>query len=191
MAYELCRSVAFEAAYRDARVNPDELWAVLETVDDLAPQVVVDVGSPAAVWWAWWSLGVRLVGVTDAPVPPGDAFTGSVLPAQVVELVGDRRDPAVRLRVVDQLAGVPADVLVLDARAGEEEIRADFTSYAPLVRDGGLVLVHGIADPARPGAAKFWAGLHDPGHTRELVGARNPAGYGVVEIHGRDREDHG
>jgi hypothetical protein len=187
---ELCRDVAFEAVRRGARVSPHELWAALEAVDDLRPRTVVDVGSGAAVWWAWWALGVQVVGVAPTPVEPGPAFGRPRLPEGVVEIVGDRRDRGTVQRVSDQLAGHGADAVVLSAAAAEEECRADFHTYGPLTRPGGLVLVQGIADPGRPGVAQFWSGLA-PDHTRELVGTEQPIGFGVVEIHGKEQSSHG
>lgn len=189
MSAELCQDIAFEAARRSARVNPDELWAALERVDDLGPKLVVDLWSEPAVWWAWWSLGARVIGVASCPVQP-HRFGPGLIPSAVTEIVGDPRDPATRLRVADQVAGADVDVLVLGGPESEDGARANFHSYAPMVREGGLVLVHGIADESLPGIGRFWSGL-DSDERTELIGSADPDGYGVVEIHGRESADHG
>lgn len=189
VAAELCREVAVEAASRGRRINPSELWVALEHVDDLQPRLIVDLGSEPAVWWAWWSLGAELIGVSPSPVQPQHGFSGTRLPESVTELVGEPSDAATRQRVADQVAERPVDVLVLGGLAGEDAVRWCYHAYAPLVRDGGLVLVQGIEDPAYPGIGKFWSGLDSP-DCSELVGETDPIGYGVVQVHRRDRE-HG
>ena len=189
MTAELCRDVAFEAARRSPRVNPHELWAALDAVSAIDPKVVVDLWSEPAVWWAWWQIGVKVIGVAAAPVG-GEAhgFSGP-MPSSIVAIVADPREASTRIRVEDQLGGAKADVVVLGGPATEDDVRANFHSYAPMVRPGGLVLVHGIADPQLPGIGRFWSGLD--GERTELVGADAPDGYGLVEIHERKRADHG
>ncbi len=187
---EMCRGIAFEAARRSARVNPHELWAVLEEVAAIGPQVVVDLWSEPAVWWAWWSLGAHVVGVSASPIRPGLGFSGDHMPSSVVEIVADPREPVTRQRVADQVAGRPVDVLVLGGPDSEDGARANFQAYAPLMRPGGLVLVHGIANEQYPGIARFWSGLVCPDR-KELVGAEAPDGYGIATIPRRETADHG
>jgi cephalosporin hydroxylase len=184
VASELCRDVAFEACARGARANVHELWALLEAFDDLHPTRIVDVGSGEPIWWAMWSLGARVVGVRGETgnVEYG-AFRAEALPSMVVEIVGDHRDRATVLRVSDQLAGQPADVVVLAAAQTEFDARADWAAYAPLVRDGGMVVVYGIA---HPGVSAFWAGLTGD-DVKELVASDAPMGYGLMMIHHTER----
>jgi cephalosporin hydroxylase len=181
--------MAHEAVCRGARANVHELWATLEAVDDVRPRLIVDIGSGPAVQWAWWSLGAQVIGLQWALENPIPGFSGR-LPEAVTVLIGDPRDPSTRLRVADQVAGRPVDVLVLGAVHTEDVARAAFNGYAPLVRPGGLVLVHGIANPLEPGVKAFWRGLDACGR-REMVGGSDPIGFGIVEIHGKDRAAHG
>jgi hypothetical protein len=190
MSAELCKDIAFEAARRSARVNPHELWAALEAVDDVSPKLIVDLWSEPAVWWAWWSLGARVIGVASASTQPHRFSDGGAIPSAVVEIVGDPREASTRLRVADQTAGAEVDVLVLGGPESEDGVRSNFHSYAPMVRQRGLVLVHGIANESYPGIGRFWADLDDDGRT-ELIGSADPDGYGVVEIHGKESADHG
>jgi hypothetical protein len=194
MSDELCRTIAYEAVRRGARSNVDELWAVLEHIDgtDGTPlRLVVDIGSGPAVWFAWWAMGAKVLGLSW----PGEmgqpaAFSGERLPSAVTVLVGDPRDAATVLRVSDQVARRPVDVLVLADIRSEDVMRQAFTAYAPMVRDGGLVLVHGIADRRMPGVGNFWRSLDTAGR-KSLIGSVDPIGYGIVEIHGKDRVGHG
>jgi hypothetical protein len=187
---EMNREIAFEAARRSASVNPHELWAALDAVEALGPKVIVDLRSEPAVWWAWWSLGARVIGVSATPTRPSRGFSGERLPSSVTEIVADPREQATRLRVSDQLAGGLADVLVLGGPATEDDERAIFHAYAPLVRPKGLVLVHGIANAQLPGIGRFWSEL-DADERTELIGSQDPDGYGLVEIHERKSADHG
>lgn len=190
MANELCRAIAYEAVRRGARANVSELWATLEVVDDARPKLVVDIGSGRPVQWAWWSLGAQVVGVSQAAEGVKLGFSGDRLPEAVTDLVADWREADTVLRVTDQVAGRPVDVLVLAAIGTEPDIRAAFHAYAPTVRPGGLVLVHGIADTRFPGVKQFWRSLNACG-SQEMIGAADPIGYGIVPIHGKDRLSHG
>lgn len=186
---ELCRDVAFEAWRRDPQVNPHELWATLEAVSAIELRVVVDIRPQPVAWWAWWSLGAHVVGVGSS-AGGGSAFTGGGLPSSVVEIVGDPRDPATRLRVADQVAGREVDVVAIGGPVDEADVRSAFQMYAPMVRPGGRVVVAGIANARTPGPGRFWAGL-DSSVCTEMVGSTDPDGYGIVEIHGRDTAHHG
>jgi ribosomal protein L11 methylase PrmA len=190
MASELCRAIAYEAAARGARVNVHELWATLEAVDDLSPKLIVDIGSGPGVLWAWWLLGAKVVGVSWAPERVQPSFSTERLPDGITDLVADPRERDTVLRVTDQVARRPVDVLVLGGVHTEEVARAAFGDYSPLVRPGGLVLVHGIADWRSPGVRKFWQSLASD-DKRQMVGGVDPIGYGILGIQGRDRATHG
>jgi hypothetical protein len=190
MEAELCRSVAYEAVRRGARANVHELWAALEAVNDARPGLVIDISSGPAVWWAWWSCATQVIGVTPhAAVATAPAFGAGRLPEAVVELVGDPREQSTAMRVGDQVAGRPVDVLSIGDVGGEDALRAAFGLYSPMVRDSGLVIVRGIANRRVPGIGNFWRGLDAVGR-KELIGSHDPIGYGVAEIHGKDRVSH-
>lgn len=190
MTAELCRDIAAEAARRTPTINVHELWAVLEAVDARRPRVVVDLWSDPAVWWAWWSLGCRLIGVAPAPLPPGRGFRGSSLPRGVDVVVGDPRETATRCAVSDLAGDEPIDVLVLGGPESEDGVWSNWAAYAPMVRPRGLAVVHGIANDRYPGIGRFWSAISAPS-ARALVGNSNPDGYGVVEIHGKELTSHG
>lgn len=184
---ELCRDVAAEAGRRGRAGNVHELWAVLELLDDARPGLLVDLGSPPAVWWAWWSLCPNVIGVAAQRVTAA-AFSGERLPSTVVQLVGDPADRATALRVTDQVAARPLDVLVIGGATDGEQARTLWHLYAPRVRAGGTVLIRGIANPDTPGLAAFWRDLNTDDR-KELIGANNPDGYGVVTIPGQVSSD--
>lgn len=190
MTPELCRDVAFESARRSPRVNPHELWAVLEELVEAQADVVVDLWSDPAVWWAWWSMGAHVIALAAAPTLPSAGFSGGRLPSAVVEIVADPREASTRQRVADQLGSGRAAALVLGGVWTEADTRSLFGSYEPLVRPEGLVLVHGIANEQYPGTGRFWSGLVYPNRT-EMVGSDDPDGYGIVTVPRRETADHG
>jgi hypothetical protein len=186
MGAELCRAMAYEAVRRGARANVHELWAALEAVDKTHPQLIVDIGSGRAVQWAWWALGARVIVVSWAAEQSSQAFSGGRLPESMTELVADPRERDTVLRVTDQVARRPVDVLVLGMVGSEDNARTLFHAYAPLVRPGGLVLLHGVADPLTPGVGRFWRGLDAHGRTR-VVDQTDPIGIGIIQTDERAR----
>jgi hypothetical protein len=187
MSSELHHAIALEAARRGAS-SPSELWAALDLIDGLQrKRVIVDVGSEPAVVWAWWSLGARVISVAQGETAAGP-FGGRV-PETVTEIVADPRERDTVLRASDQLARQLADVLVVGSADTEDDARLLFHAYAPMVRPGGLILVNHIADPMTPWVRQFWHSLNACGSKR-LVARDRPCGYGIVEIHGRDRAPH-
>lgn len=177
---DLCRDVAMEAARRGARVNVHELWALLEELGTANPRLIVDIGSGPAVWWAWWSLCPDVIGVSPVVEQVSPAFSGSGLPSNVVALVADPREMSTALRVTDQIAGREVDAVVISGASDGETARWLFHAYAQHVKPGGMVIMHGIADRSVPGVGQFWATLE--GETRELIGAVDPDGYGIVTV---------
>ncbi len=192
MSAELHRDIALEAGRRSPLINGSELWAALSLVDCVAPRLVVDLWSEPAVWWAWGSTGAAVVGVNPNPVRPGGGFSGDRLPTSVTEVVGDPRLPDIRERVVAAVGGRRVDVLVLGGPDSEDGVRARFAAYAPMVRQGGLVLVQGIANRQCPGIGRFWSDIRpDRPDRKELVGNTDPDGYGVLTMRGREAANHG
>lgn len=184
MTDDLTCLTAVEAVRRGAQVNVHELWALLEALDSMRPNLLVDLGSGPAVWWAWWSMCPNIIGVSPTEVPVAPAFSGTRLPETVTALIGEPADPATAQRVTDQVARRPIDVLVIGEAHSTDIVRHLYHLYAPKVRTGGMVLVHGIANPARPWVGRFWRDLQSD-ERQELIGAVDPDGYGVITIPGQ------
>ncbi len=192
MLAELCRDLAAEVHRRDPRVNVHEVHALIRGVRTLAPRIVVDLTPAPALWWAWWSLGAEVVGVSPDPLwSGGGGFTGSRLPDGVTAFAGEARLPRTRAWVVAALAGRPVDMLVVGGANSADGVRTEFDAYAPMVRPGGLVVVRGIADRSHPGVGRFWAELTGSMGGTKLIGSRDPDGYGVAQTPGKETADHG
>lgn len=173
--------------YSGAVQRLDELCAVLEYVATTLgePATVVEIGSGVGGALAAWQrmfpaaarFGVDLTGV-------GGMGAGATV------LAGDSHDPATLLRLRDQLAGRLADVLFIDGDKTAGGAGLDWEMYGPLVRPGGLTIFGGIADPAEPAMADWWARLKAAPERRagsfyEIVSqGGTPIGFGIIQVGG-------
>ena len=94
------------------------------------------------------------------------------------------------VREVAGLMGGPLDLLFIDGDHSYEGVKADFESYGPLVRAGGLIAFHDIipdnAARGRPrslawsgGVPRFWAEIKEKLGGSEYVEQREQDGYGI------------
>jgi predicted O-methyltransferase YrrM len=113
-------------------------------------------------------------------------YRGFVRRAQRLHLIrGDSHAPETLARARAALRGEPLDFLLIDGDHTYDGVRRDFEDYGPLVRPGGLVAFHDIAQPGelRAGGAtllggevpQFWAELRARYETHELLAS--PDGF--------------
>ena len=106
-------------------------------------------------------------------------------------LRGDSHDPGT-LAQVRTLLSRPLDLLFIDGDHTYAGVRADFESYGPLVRPGGLIAFHDIAPPTDVGPAgpdrneylvgdvpRFWNELKERVGALEFI---DPSGHGCFGI---------
>jgi hypothetical protein len=107
-------------------------------------------------------------------------YRGFVRRTQRLHLIrGDSHAPETLARTRDALRGEPLDFLLIDGDHTYDGVRRDFEDYGPLVRPGGLIAFHDIAQPGelRPGGATLlggevpllWRELCSRYETRELL----------------------
>jgi FkbM family methyltransferase len=195
--YLICRPV--EPAPVDAAVvakaarhehhasqREDELAVALAEAARVRPQTIVEIGCDAGgTLFAWRQLCDAVYGITLAD--NSYAAGGSARPlachgAQVH--IGDSHDPAALEWLRDQLDGDPVDVLVLDGDHSAEGVRADLANFGPLVRSGGLILMHDIDSRTDPRAQvhQVWPELAER-HITSTVRPPTGDGYGWGIIH--------
>jgi predicted O-methyltransferase YrrM len=88
-------------------------------------------------------------------------------------------------RVLRLLSGEPLDYLFLDGDHTYDGVRRDFEMYAPLVRSGGIVAFHDIAEHKREkdcGVDRFWSETKQRYRHREIIAdpKQGWAGIGVL-----------
>lgn len=88
-------------------------------------------------------------------------------------------------RVLRILAGEPLDYLFLDGDHTYDGVRHDFEMYASLVRSGGIVAFHDIAEHKQQkdcGVDKFWSEIKQRYQFREIIANTKQgwAGIGVL-----------
>ncbi len=169
-----------------ASQHQDELADVLVLVADLAPTVIVEIGCDrGGTLYAWRQVCQRVYGITSADNSHAAGGSGGPLDSHGATVqVGDSHDPATFDWLTGQLDSDPVDVLVLDGDHTYDGVSQDFTMYAPLVRPGGLVLLHDIAVTNDPRAQvyRFWPELVERWpDTVEICSAQHtPYGWGVL-----------
>ena len=153
-----------------------EFVALMVRAAELAPRVVVEVGSYAG----GTAFLLARAAASDARIVLVDdlfdgarraALNGFALPGQrVVCLRGDSHSEDMRRRVVAATGGHPVDVLFIDGDHRYEGVSRDFQLYSTLVRPGGLIAFHDIVPDRRTrlgedtagdagGVPRFWAEL--------------------------------
>lgn len=173
---------------------PDELAGALEVIAGVNPSVIVEIGCDAGgTLYAWRQVCDRVYGITlaDNSHKTGGGDRPLIDHGATVH-IGDSHDPASRDWLVSQLRhdrpevlGQPVDVLVIDGDHTEAGVRADWAMYSPLVRPGGLALLHDIfvTNDPRAQVHQFWPELTGRYRTSEIRSTqRPPYGWGVVHL---------
>ena len=159
----------------------NELAGFLAVIIDLAPQVIVEIGSDVGgTLWAWQQIGARRVIGVDLPNAKFSSGcyamrTSNALDAHGSEVVyGDSHTQATYDALVQLLAGDPVDVLFIDGDHSYDGVLADWDRFSKLTR---LVALHDIV-PGTDGRAvdALWAILRASYDTREWV---DPASFPV------------
>jgi predicted O-methyltransferase YrrM len=109
---------------------------------------------------------------------------------KIVSVPGDSRAPATLERVRALLHGHPLDLLFIDGDHSYDGVRYDFMNYSPLVRPGGLIVLHDIiadhgARYGKPttsytgGVPVFWKEIKAQRRTSELIENPEQDGFGI------------
>lgn len=161
----------------------DELIEAVALVAEHRPRIIVEIGCDAGgTLYCWRQLCSTVYGITlaDNSAPTG----GQGYPLNdhgALVHVGDSHDPASLAWLHEQLAGRPVDVLHIDGDHTYEGASKDYAMYAPLVRAGGLVLIHDVLN-TRVDVPRFWVELAgDQGHVIASKRPR-PVGFGVLKV---------
>jgi predicted O-methyltransferase YrrM len=191
-------AIAASACALGASQMEMELAAVLTLIAAHSPQgkpsVVVEIGCDrGATLYAWRALGATVYGITLAENGYSTGGSNRPLVAHGATVrVGDSHDPESvdwlvrKLGVLGQI-----DALVLDGDHSAAGVRQDLAMYGPLVRPGGLILIHDIAPTSdlRVEVPAVWREISPRYKTREVRCAPAGFGWGVIHVRADDKFD--
>jgi predicted O-methyltransferase YrrM len=177
---------------------PSEIATLLTELQRRKPRLILEIGTAnGGTLFLWTRIAAPDATIVSVDLP-GGAF-GDGYPAwrawlyrqfpidqQSLHLIrGNSHTPETRDRVRDLLPEI--DFLFIDGDHTYDGVKADFDMYAPLVRPGGLIALHDVAEhPPASGCdvARFWRELQETHRTTELIANphQNWAGIGLVEV---------
>jgi len=167
---------------------PSEINGLADEVAKLEPKVIVEIGTyEGGTSLIWAQLASEKVVTCDInpPGPRGELIKAFPPPGSACEvsiLTGDSHSTEFAARVEKELGGAEVDFLFIDGDHLEAGVEADYLNYRHLVRMGGLIGFHDIADKQdQPGneVQHFWKRLKQEADTQEIIEDRNQTGFGI------------
>lgn len=139
--------------------KPEELRGLCELVGELRPLRVLEVGTQmGGTLMCWCRLSSPVAQIISVDLPDGPygggyplervpVFRSFVQGKQRLTLIrADSHLPVTLQKVELELAGLDLDFLFIDGDHSYEGCMNDFEMYGPLVRKGGLIAFHDIAE---------------------------------------------
>lgn len=167
---------------------PSEIAGLAAEVEKLRPKVIVEIGTyEGGTSLIWTQLASERV-ITCDIAPPGPrgelikAFPPPGSGCEVSILTGDSHSPDFAARLEKELGGREVDFLFIDGDHTEAGVEADYRTYSRLVREGGIIAFHDIADRQdQPGneVQHFWKRLKREAATEEIIEDRDQTGFGI------------
>ena len=167
---------------------PSEINRLAAEVAKLQPKVIVEIGTyegGTSLIWAQLASERMITCDISPPGPRGELIKAFPPPGSgcaVSILTGDSHSADFAARVEAELGGAPVDFLFIDGDHREAGVEADYRTYRHLVRKGGLIAFHDIADKQdQPGneVQHFWKRLKQEAETQEIIEDRNQTGFGI------------
>ncbi len=165
-----------------------EILRLAETVRDLEPRTILEIGtSSGGTLLIWAHLASEHVVTCDLSIPHHrQALYQSFVPARsrcrITLLEGDSHASDFQRRVRAALAGQAVDFLFIDGDHSETGVTADWEDYRGLVRPGGLIALHDIAE-SQPfpdnQVARLWARLRAEFDVEEMIADPGQCGFGI------------
>lgn len=143
-----------------------ELQFLADEVAKIRPEVIVEIGSDAGgTLWLWSKLfpNAKLFCID---LPHGPFSTGIPLDERIPaeRIHANSHDYGTKFLLKERLIGKGSkvgkliDFLFIDGDHTEEGVTKDFLDYQSLVRPGGIIAFHDIAEHPDPnvGVSRFW-----------------------------------
>lgn len=175
--------MAYEQHHASQRI--DELAAAIDLAASIDPKVIVEIGCDAGgTLWCWRQICEAVCGITlaDNSWPTGGQCYSLDTHGAIV-LRGDSHDPSSLRWLLEWLDGRAVDVLHLDGDHSRDGVESDWAMYSPLVRAGGLVLVHDVFNhwDKRVEVHEWWSERFANARTISSRQSR-PIGFGVITM---------
>lgn len=170
----------------EPRQHPMEIEQLYKTVCELQAQRIVEIGTAKGGTLYLWTQAAADDATIISVDLPGGKFGGAYpdcripfyqsfsRPQQTLHLLRkDSHDPGTLAQVTRLLEHTPIDFLFIDGDHTYDGVKADFLSYGPLVRPGGLIAFHDILPrPDLPDIQvnRFWSELRTTHATEEIIG---------------------
>lgn len=163
----------------------DELAEAVALVAAAAPQVIVEIGCDAGgTLYCWRQICPAVYAITLADNGPATGGQGYPLTTHgAVVCIGDSHHAGSLAWLKNQLGRRPIDVLHIDGDHTYEGAAADYEMYSPLVRPGGLVLIHDVLN-YQTDVPRFWRDV--AGDAGQVIASKRPrpVGFGVLKVGG-------
>lgn len=172
----------------DSIQKRSEILALTEAVAALKPRRVLEIGTArGGTLFIWSQITSEKVISCDLEDPgPKRSFYQAFPPVgsqcRVVHLAGNSHEAEFKRRVQQELEGGPVDFLFIDGDHTEKGVAADYDDYRALVRPGGIIAFHDIAErQALPTnqVQHFWRKLKERSNTEEFIDDPDQTGYGI------------
>lgn len=145
--------------------SPGELCQAAEEIARVAPATVLEIGCQHGGWMfavrSFCNPAMRYIAVDPAFSTGWPIYSGLLIDSGVAVYEIRATSQASVDRVKDALAGRTIDVLHIDGSHVAADALYDYDTYSPLVRAGGMVLMHDVCGSQGPGDA-LSAILHSP-----------------------------
>jgi predicted O-methyltransferase YrrM len=174
---------------------PGEIEALLQLVRPLEPRTVLEIGTArGGTLFLLATVACDDALLVSVDLPLGRFGGGYAKRRQRLYRAFGRRDQQVELLRADShepdtneavrriLGRRPVDLLLIDGDHSYDGIRLDVRDYAPLVREGGLIVLHDIAPGDEEdvgGVPRFWQELKGRIAVHEIVEDWKQGGFGL------------
>lgn len=184
---EIMRAMALGASQ-----DPQELAMAARMLAAMPAQIIVEIGCDrGGTLYVWRQITARVYGITTADNTYDTGGSGKPLETHGAAVhIGDSHAFTSWQWLRTELAGDLIDGLVIDGDHTVGGVLLDVSDYGPMVRPGGVILLHDIRSAGDPRCEvpAAWAVLAARHETTRLANPQGGPGWGVIHV--RDRETY-
>lgn len=185
----------------EPRQNSAEIEELYQTVRDLAPMRVLEIGTArGGTLYLWTQAATADATIVSVDLPEGQ-FGGAYpicripfyeafsRPGQTLHLIRENSHEAQTIEKVGIIFNNhPIDFAFIDGDHSYEGVKADFLNYGPLIRPGGIIGFHDILprpDLPEIQVDRFWKEIKNKYKSREIIGpdkSGRKIGIGLIHV---------